>query len=117
MIRSLWELSKVQAGFDAHNVLTMSVPLPRNRFPSPAGEIHFFEDALNRIRALPGIESAGVIDDQPLNGGGSNQPFTIEGRSEEHTSELQSPVHLVCRLLLEKKNNNRQSYIHSAALE
>src|SRR5438876_9112234 len=27
-------------------------------------------------------------------------------RSEEHTSELQSPVHLVCRLLLEKKNNN-----------
>src|SRR5690348_17386323 len=27
-----------------------------------------------------------------------------QGRSEEHTSELQSPVHLVCRLLLEKKN-------------
>src|SRR6266581_128444 len=27
-------------------------------------------------------------------------------RSEEHTSELQSPVHLVCRLLLEKKNRN-----------
>src|SRR5258708_24056840 len=27
------------------------------------------------------------------------------GRSEEHTSELQSPDHLVCRLLLEKKNN------------
>src|SRR5438552_9528521 len=31
------------------------------------------------------------------------QPST---RSEEHTSELQSPDHLVCRLLLEKKNNN-----------
>src|SRR5690348_17446265 len=28
-------------------------------------------------------------------------------RSEEHTSELQSPVHLVCRLLLEKKNKNQ----------
>src|SRR5690348_17649486 len=28
-------------------------------------------------------------------------------RSEEHTSELQSPVHLVCRLLLEKKNNSK----------
>src|SRR6266581_51241 len=27
---------------------------------------------------------------------------TVDGRSEEHTSELQSPVHLVCRLLLEK---------------
>src|SRR5690348_17883286 len=33
-------------------------------------------------------------------------------RSEEHTSELQSPVHLVCRLLLEKKkktNNNKKN--------
>src|SRR5690348_15471840 len=29
----------------------------------------------------------------------------VRERSEEHTSELQSPVHLVCRLLLEKKNN------------
>src|SRR5256885_5011206 len=31
------------------------------------------------------------------------------GRSEEHTSELQSPCNLVCRLLLEKKNTNRSS--------
>src|SRR5690348_17598756 len=30
-------------------------------------------------------------------------------RSEEHTSELQSPVHLVCRLLLEKKKTTRKS--------
>src|SRR5690348_18224202 len=29
----------------------------------------------------------------------------VSTRSEEHTSELQSPVHLVCRLLLEKKKN------------
>src|SRR5690348_17454125 len=29
--------------------------------------------------------------------------IAVVGRSEEHTSELQSPVHLVCRLLLEKK--------------
>src|SRR2546422_7731997 len=31
-------------------------------------------------------------------------------RSEEHTSELQSRLHLVCRLLLEKKNNNDDTY-------
>src|SRR5258708_22235466 len=31
-------------------------------------------------------------------------------RSEEHTSELQSPDHLVCRLLLEKKNINSKSF-------
>src|SRR5262245_63742927 len=33
---------------------------------------------------------------------------TFAGRSEEHTSELQSLRHLVCRLLLEKKKNNQQ---------
>src|SRR5207244_8982960 len=32
----------------------------------------------------------------------------IESRSEEHTSELQSPDHLVCRLLLEKKTTQRE---------
>src|SRR5690348_17412077 len=34
----------------------------------------------------------------------SRDPAQSDGRSEEHTSELQSPVQLVCRLLLEKKN-------------
>src|SRR5690348_17395902 len=34
-----------------------------------------------------------------------SHPAGSRTRSEEHTSELQSPVHLVCRLLLEKKNN------------
>src|SRR2546422_6178033 len=33
----------------------------------------------------------------------------ILGRSEEHTSELQSRLHLVCRLLLEKKNNTQSN--------
>src|SRR2546429_4457795 len=32
--------------------------------------------------------------------------YNLAGRSEEHTSELQSRLHLVCRLLLEKKKNN-----------
>src|SRR5258708_20123423 len=34
------------------------------------------------------------------------RPVPAARRSEEHTSELQSPDHLVCRLLLEKKNTN-----------
>src|SRR3989449_5091093 len=39
--------------------------------------------------------------------------FDVEVRSEEHTSELQSRLHLVCRLLLEKKKNikNRESHV------
>src|SRR5258708_15266008 len=38
--------------------------------------------------------------------GGVAPELKSGGRSEEHTSELQSPDHLVCRLLLEKKNTN-----------
>src|SRR5258708_24944031 len=44
--------------------------------------------------------------------------FSGEVRSEEHTSELQSPDHLVCRLLLEKKNPCRdEKPCRSARLE
>src|SRR5258708_14594348 len=38
---------------------------------------------------------------------GSSRPSKAAGRSEEHTSELQSPDHLVCRLLLDKKKKTQ----------
>ena len=40
----------------------------------------------------------------------TNIKATIDGRSEEHTSELQSRLHLVCRLLLEKKKYIKKIY-------
>src|SRR5258708_26678803 len=43
------------------------------------------------------------VNDNVTRAGASAQ---VSDRSEEHTSELQSPDHLVCRLLLEKKNNS-----------
>src|SRR2546422_6319667 len=36
----------------------------------------------------------------------------VAGRSEEHTSELQSRLHLVCRLLLEKKKKQHENHLH-----
>src|SRR2546426_9380720 len=39
-------------------------------------------------------------------------PRSLRGRSEEHTSELQSPCNLVCRLLLEKKKNRTSNLLH-----
>src|SRR5438309_5268045 len=39
---------------------------------------------------------------------------TLFLRSEEHTSELQSQFHLVCRLLLDKKKQNKSQYINNA---
>jgi len=80
MVRSLWSLSSVSPGVDPHHVLTMTVSIPETKFPTPAGEVNFFDQVLQRVRALPGVESAGTIDDLPLSGNGSNQPIAIEGR-------------------------------------
>src|SRR2546426_6034182 len=44
------------------------------------------------------------------------RPVTRASRSEEHTSELQSPCNLVCRLLLEKKNKHTYTDLTYAAL-
>src|SRR3989449_9571500 len=49
-------------------------------------------------------ERAGVLDDLARN---AEDAVGAAHRSEEHTSELQSRLHLVCRLLLEKKKKNR----------
>src|SRR5258708_14680828 len=46
---------------------------------------------------------------ETLAGPDERQGFLRAGRSEEHTSELQSPDHLVCRLLLEKKKSKLQA--------
>src|SRR2546429_5902099 len=66
----------------------------------------------------------GDVEERPRRGGeehgqqhGDSQPHgVVSGRSEEHTSELQSRLHLVCRLLLEKKKHGvmtRHPHIHS----
>src|ERR1700723_426518 len=79
MIRGFQKLRAVNPGFDSRDVLTVSAMVSRAKFPSPAQQISFFERVLQRVRALPGVKSAGVIDDIPLNGG-SHQPIAIEGR-------------------------------------
>jgi putative ABC transport system permease protein len=81
MIRSVWNLRRVNPGFDPHNVLTFDLPVASTRFAGPAAEISYFDQVLERVRAVPGVESAGAIDDLPLSReGGSNQPVQIEGR-------------------------------------
>ncbi len=80
MVRTLWQLSSVQPGFDPNNVLTMRIPVPANKFTTPAAQTAFFDRVLQQIRATPGVESAGVIDDLPLDDGGSHQPVAIEGQ-------------------------------------
>src|SRR5690242_21965019 len=56
--------------------------------------------------ALPISTGPGLRQWQRVDGWGLQRDFARLRESEEHTSELQSHVNLVCRLLLEKKKNN-----------
>jgi predicted permease len=78
MVQSLLALRHVDTGFHPNNVLTMRVRLVEARYPTPAQRAAFFEAALQRIRALPGIEAAGTIDDLPF-ADGSSQTLDLEG--------------------------------------
>jgi putative ABC transport system permease protein len=78
MIQSLLALRYGDTGFDSNNVLTMNVRLVDARYPSPTQRSSFFDAALQRIRALPGVEAAGTIDDLPLKEG-SSQTLDLEG--------------------------------------
>src|SRR5256885_11973480 len=66
-----------------------------------------YEEMHDRDRTMWG-ESAGEVAKNLLSAGADIVGMNC-GRSEEHTSELQSPCNLVCRLLLEKKNVARTS--------
>jgi predicted permease len=81
MLRSLFALRSVDAGFDPRNLLTMSVSLPRAKYTTPAQISTFFDTAVDRIRALPGVAAAAVTDNLPLQGG-SVQPMVLEGKPE-----------------------------------
>jgi len=62
-------------------VMMMRVSLPERRYPKSARVQAYFHEALNRLRALPGVQAAGAIDSLPLRGG-SVQPVVLEGRAE-----------------------------------
>src|SRR2546422_4822586 len=66
-------------------------------FRSGQGDGHRAAQGRRRRRHRAGLRRAGDSEYGSTAG--------LEGRSEEHTSELQSRLHLVCRLLLEKKKN------------
>jgi predicted permease len=78
MVQSLLALRHGDTGFDPNDVLTMQVRLVGTRYPTPDQRSSFFGSALQRIRALPGVEAAGTIDDLPLVPG-SSQTLLLEG--------------------------------------
>src|SRR5262249_35807066 len=87
--RSFWRLQSVDPGFNPSNLLTARFWMPQPNDP-PTGpyfrhtqRLPFYRQALERIKALPGVTDAGWVNRLPLGGQTSNQGFLIEGRPLE----------------------------------
>ena len=80
MINSFARLLRVDPGFDPRGVLTIQMALPQSKYGEIRQRAFFFEQALDSIRRLPGVQSAGMTSALPLTGN-PDFGFTIEGRT------------------------------------
>ena len=92
MLKSFQRLTDVNPGFNADNLLTMAVGLPFVRYEDPVKQVAFFDQALQRVRSLPGVVAAGACTSLPPSYIQQSEGFAIEGRPAE--SEAQQPTAL-----------------------
>jgi putative ABC transport system permease protein len=80
MLKSIWQLSRVDPGFDAANVLALQITIPPERYDSLAVRDILRRQVEERLMAVPGVQSVGSISDLPLSGGWSGMPYIIDGQ-------------------------------------
>jgi putative ABC transport system permease protein len=80
LLRSLHRLGEVSLGFPTERLLTLRIALPEASYPDERSNSAFYDRLLAAVAALPGVASAGVVDDLPLASENSNGSFEIVGR-------------------------------------
>jgi putative ABC transport system permease protein len=91
LLRSYARLLSIDPGFRSPDrLLTFEIDLPQDRY-TPAQEARFFERAVERLRAIPGVTEAGAIDELPLTGFESLGRVEIEGQPPARPEDL-APV-------------------------
>jgi len=85
--RSTLRLLRMDRGIDTHNVLTAQLWLPSSRYATGEAERQFMDQALARLRALPGVAGATVANYPPLGILGTAVDFEIEGRPSPRPGE------------------------------
>jgi len=80
LLRSFFVLNNTQSGLVSRGVLTMSISLPDGKYQNSSMWQQFYEPALERIQALPGVHAAGIISLLPLQNWGNNGNFAIDNR-------------------------------------
>jgi putative ABC transport system permease protein len=79
MINSFVRLSEVDPGLDAQRLLTLRLSLPSLRYPKNVPHVAgFYEEALRRARSLPGVQSAAVTSNLPLDASADSNNFDLE---------------------------------------
>jgi putative ABC transport system permease protein len=66
MLKSFYSLQRVNPGFNPANTLTMMINLPVSKYADDHQVQAFFEQVLNRVSVLPGVQSAGTVTGLPL---------------------------------------------------
>ncbi len=79
MIKSFIRLLNVAPGFDRQNTLTMLIALPRQKYGQSEQQRAFFQQLLERVGALPGVEAAGAVNSLPLSQSQEGRYFAVEG--------------------------------------
>ena len=79
MLRSIWALQREPIGLNPENVLTMRVSVTATSYPEPERVVQFYQNLLDRVRALPGVQAAGAARLLPLGSTIGDFGLRVEG--------------------------------------
>jgi len=79
MMKSMYRLLKVNPGFQSDRVLTMEMDLRTAQYSKSPARINFWQQLLEKVRAIPGVENAAIGTAVPLTGSHNRADITIEG--------------------------------------
>ena len=83
LLQSFWSLSRVDPGYDTEDLFTFQIaPTSEELFDGPS-YARFHMGFMERLRALPGVESVGIIENVPLNEGVSSGQYVAEERADD----------------------------------
>jgi predicted permease len=77
LLKSFERLRSTDIGVPEDNVLTMFISLPEARYKTPVEQVAFFEQLIARVRAIPGVEAAGLASQVPGEGWGGDHLMTV----------------------------------------
>jgi putative ABC transport system permease protein len=86
LVKSFARLMDVSPGFDPDHLLTFNLALPSST--DPAHQLAFYQQVLQRLQALPGVQVAGAVSRLPLAGGNSSRSFHSPGIEKDYSADV-----------------------------